>query len=66
MEEIEAVVDEISKLIRDLRNYGKAISIYITADHGFTYQRDKLEEVDKISKENIDPIESKRRYHRNV
>lgn len=55
-------IDEISKLIRDLRNYGNATSIYITADHGFIYQRDKLEEVDKMPKENINPIESARRY----
>lgn len=58
----DMAIDEISKLIRDLRNYGNATSIYITADHGFIYQRDKLEEVDKISKENINPIESTRRY----
>jgi len=58
----DMAIDEISKLIRDLRNYGNATNIYITADHGFIYQRDKLEEVDKISKENINPIESTRRY----
>lgn len=58
----DMAIDEISKLIRDLRNYGNATSIYITADHGFIYQRDKLEEVDKIGKDNINPIESTRRY----
>lgn len=58
----DMAIDELSKLIRDLRNYGNATSIYITADHGFIYQRDKLEEVDKISKENINTIESSRRY----
>lgn len=55
-------IDEMSKLIKDLRNYGNATSIYISADHGFIYQRDKLEEVDKMSKENLNPIESTRRY----
>lgn len=59
---VEMTIDEIAKLIRDLRNYGNATSIYITADHGFIYQRNKLEEVDKISIENMDPIESSRRY----
>lgn len=58
----QMAIDEISKLIKDLRNYGNATSVYITADHGFIYQRDKLEEVDKISKENLNPVESKRRY----
>lgn len=58
----EMAINEIAKLIKDLRNYGNATSIYITADHGFIYQRNKLEEVDKISKENIVPIESSRRY----
>ena len=37
-------------------------NIFITADHGFIYQRDALEESDKIEKEDISSIEVKRRY----
>src|SRR5690606_31889502 len=36
--------------------------IYITADHGFLYQRDSLESSDMLPKEVSNVIESKRRY----
>ena len=58
----EVALDELIKLVNSLRGNLSATNIYITSDHGFIYQRDRLEEVDKIAKENIKSIESKRRY----
>ncbi len=36
--------------------------MFITADHGFLYQRDELEESDKIGQDFVSAIEVKRRY----
>lgn len=58
----ESSIEELSRLINSLRGNLSATNIFITSDHGFIYQREKLEEVDKMSKENLNPIESKRRY----
>ena len=58
----EKAIDEISNLVKIIRDRLSGVNIYITTDHGFIYQREKLEEVDKLSKEKIDFIESKRRY----
>ncbi|MDD4835308.1 MAG: BREX-1 system phosphatase PglZ type A, partial [Lutispora sp.] len=58
----EKAFDEIFKLIKNIRGNLSGTNIFITADHGFIYQRDELEEVDKIGKEKIDFVESKRRY----
>ena len=45
----EEAVDEILKLIRDINARGNTYHFIITADHGFLYKRDKLQEGDKIS-----------------
>lgn len=58
----ELAIEELSKLIRSIRVQLSGTNIFITSDHGFIYQRDKIEEVDKIAKENLNSIESKRRY----
>lgn len=58
----ETAIEELLRLINSLRVHLSATNIFITSDHGFIYQREKLEEVDKISKEALNPIESKRRY----
>lgn len=42
-------IDEIQKLIRKLTGYVSATRFLITADHGFIYKRDRLQEYDKIS-----------------
>ncbi|NLW23294.1 MAG: BREX-1 system phosphatase PglZ type A [Tissierellia bacterium] len=58
----EAAIDELAKLVRSIINYAYGSTIYITSDHGFIYQREELEEVDKIAKEDISAIEEGRRY----
>ena len=41
-------IDEIQKLIRKLTGDVSATKYIITADHGFLYKRDKLQEFDKV------------------
>lgn len=59
---VEMAMDELMSLINSLKGNLSATNIYITSDHGFIYQRNKLEEVDKIAKEKFKTVESKRRY----
>ena len=59
---VEKAIDEISTLIKIIRDDLSGTNILVTADHGFVYQRDTLVESDKIEKEDINPIEVKRRY----
>lgn len=42
-------VDELYSLVRRIANNGNTYRFIITADHGFIYKRDKVEESDKIS-----------------
>ncbi|WP_067624665.1 BREX-1 system phosphatase PglZ type A [Alicyclobacillus acidiphilus] len=58
----EDAIEEIYGIIKIIRDDLSATNILITADHGFVYQRDPLEESDKIEKEGIEAIETKRRY----
>ena len=41
-------IDEIIRLITKLTNEAKFKNYWITADHGFIYKRDKLNESDKV------------------
>ncbi len=59
---VERAIDEISTLIKIIRDDLSGTNILITADHGFVYQREALAESDKIEKEDIQTIEVKRRY----
>lgn len=45
----EEAITEILKLIRDINARGNTYHFIITADHGFIYKRDKLNESSKIS-----------------
>ncbi len=45
----EEAITEIIKLIRDINARGNTHHFIVTADHGFIYKRDKLNESDKIS-----------------
>lgn len=45
----QEAIDEIQALIRRITGYVSATRYLITADHGFIYKRDKLQESDKIS-----------------
>lgn len=59
---VEQAINQLSDLVRIIRNDLSGTHIYITADHGFLYQRDPLEISDFIQKETIDAIEISRRY----
>lgn len=62
-EAAEMAVDELKDLVRSLVNHVSATKIIMTADHGFVYQRSKLEEYDKITKVKNDAVvETDRRY----
>ncbi|MGM0882442.1 MAG: BREX-1 system phosphatase PglZ type A [Bacillota bacterium] len=45
----EEAVNEIHDLIKQLTDHVSATHYIVTADHGFIYKRDKLEESDKIA-----------------
>lgn len=59
---VENTLDELMMLVRILRNDVSGTHIYITADHGFIYQREKVESYDLIQRENVDAIDMGRRY----
>ncbi len=42
-------MEEIHKLVRKLTIYVSAPKFFITADHGFLYKRDRLQEFDKVA-----------------
>lgn len=58
----EEAIEEIYAVIKMIRDDLSGTNIFVTADHGFVYQRDPLEESDKIEKEGIVAFETKRRY----
>jgi len=59
---VETALNQLYDLVKMIRDDLSGTNVYITADHGFLYQRDALEESDKIEKESMDAIEVKRRY----
>ena len=59
---VEDALKQLYGLVKIIQGDLSGININITSDHGFIYQRDALEESDKIFKEGIEPIELKRRY----
>lgn len=59
---VEKAIEEIYKAVKIIRDDLGGTNIFITADHGFVYQREALEESDKIEKEPITALEVKRRY----
>lgn len=59
---VETALNQLYDLVKIIRDDLSGTNVYITADHGFLYQRDTLPESDKIEKELIDAIEVKRRY----
>ena len=58
----QTAIEEIQKLIRNLTGYVSNTRYLITADHGFIYKRDKLQESDKISMEAIKAGYKNKRY----
>jgi uncharacterized protein (TIGR02687 family) len=59
---VETAINQLYDLVKIIRDDLSGTNIYITADHGFLYQREPLEESDKIEKEQMGMIEVKRRY----
>jgi len=59
---IETSLNQLYDLVKIIRDDLSGTNVFITADHGFLYQRDELEESDKIGQDSIDSIEVKRRY----
>lgn len=59
---VEKALEEICAAVGALRSKVSATHIYITADHGFIYTRDPLEEIDKISKSELEADCISRRY----
>jgi uncharacterized protein (TIGR02687 family) len=59
---VETALNQLYDLVKVIRDDLSGTNVYITADHGFLYQRDALEESEKIQKETMDAIEVKRRY----
>lgn len=58
----EQSIDELYTNVKVIRDDLSGTNILITADHGFIYQRNPLEENDKIEREDISHLEVKRRY----
>lgn len=59
---VETAIDQLYDLVKIIRDDLSGTNVYITSDHGFLYQREPLEESDKIAKEQMETIETKRRY----
>lgn len=58
----QEAIEEIQALIRRITGYVSATRYLITADHGFIYKRDKLQECDKISMAKTDISFVNKRY----
>lgn len=59
---VEKALDQLYALVKVIRDDLSGTNVYITADHGFLYQRDELPDSDKLAKEKLDVVEVKRRY----
>ncbi|MCM3314635.1 BREX-1 system phosphatase PglZ type A [Bacillus sp. FSL K6-6483] len=59
---VETSLNQLYDLVKIIRDDLSGMNVYITADHGFLYQRDELEESDKVGQDSLDSIEVKRRY----
>ncbi|MGE7923349.1 BREX-1 system phosphatase PglZ type A [Viridibacillus arvi] len=55
-------MNQLYDLVKIIRDDLSGTNVYITSDHGFLYQREPLEESDKLEKVKIDTLEVKRRY----
>lgn len=60
-EAVEKAIDDIMWLRDKITGWLGGVNIFVTADHGFIYQRSPLEEVNKIVKEKIQIIDKNRR-----
>ena len=58
----QKAIKELNKLITKLTNAASISNIYITADHGFIYKRDKLKESSKVDLNNIPAFYKNKRF----
>ncbi|PWA10019.1 BREX-1 system phosphatase PglZ type A [Pueribacillus theae] len=61
-EAADEAMEDIQQLVNQLVNNVSASNIIITADHGFIYERDRLEERDKMPQKDDDALIVKRRF----
>lgn len=61
-EAVERTFGELKDMIASLVNNVSATNIYVTADHGFIYRRSSLKEYNKISRSDVDAVDSGRRF----
>lgn len=59
---VDEAIKELKKVIFTLNNKGNATNIYITADHGFLYQKSQLKEYNKLDKFDFSVMEQGKRY----
>lgn len=59
---VDRTLNQLYDVVKIIRDDLSGTNVYITADHGFLYQREPLEESDKIEKVKIDTVELSRRY----
>lgn len=58
----QVAIDEITKLVARLVDSANFVRVLITADHGYIYKRDNLEESDKVNLESIDAFYKNKRF----
>ncbi|MFF2444528.1 BREX-1 system phosphatase PglZ type A [Priestia megaterium] len=61
-EAVDDTFEELRVLVNNLINHVSASTIYITADHGFLYQRSSLEKHDKLLKATNNAVIDNRRF----
>ncbi|MDK8643455.1 BREX-1 system phosphatase PglZ type A [Niallia taxi] len=59
---VETSLNQLYDLVKIIRDDLSGTNVFITSDHGFLYQRDDLEESDKIGQDFSNATEVKRRY----
>ncbi len=59
---VSEAIRELKSLVFMLNNKANANNIYITADHGFLYQKSSLKEYNKLEKFDFNIIEQGKRY----
>lgn len=58
----QVAIDEITKLVARLVDSANFVRVLITADHGYIYKRDNLEESDKVNLDSIDAFYKNKRF----
>jgi uncharacterized protein (TIGR02687 family) len=61
-EACDAAIIELRDIVKKITNSWNWVNVLITADHGFIYKIEPLEESDKISLEKLNKIDNNRRF----